>query len=184
MRCWDGRRCRVWGASGLLAYYINRPPALSSFATHHTLPCRGVTTGLRLHWWLGQLRWCLVAVLCCHSGVVVCCGPKLVASGCVHRVQPSLVQVHKEDDVCTPTHPHSESRGVSIMVYGDKEHTERTISEAADPMHRWHVHHKREDVVDEGVQALIHHGSPGHVGDAFQLVVDVQLRRHQHKACS
>lgn len=49
-------------------------------------------------------------------------------------------------------------------------------------MHRGHADHKREQVVDHRVEAAVAQEPPRQVCHALQLVVDVQLRRHQDEA--
>jgi len=45
-----------------------------------------------------------------------------------------------------------------------------------------HLDGEGEQVVDEGVQELVHHGAGGHVRDGFQPVVDVERWYHHQEA--
>lgn len=49
------------------------------------------------------------------------------------------------------------------------------------PVHRRHPDHKSEEVVDDRVEAAVAQEAPRQVRHALELVVDVQLRRHQHE---
>ena len=49
-------------------------------------------------------------------------------------------------------------------------------------MQKRHADDKRKEVVDDGVEGLVHERLPRHVRHGPQLVVDEQLRRHHHKA--
>ena len=68
-----------------------------------------------------------------------------------HLYAPALVEINDEDDVITQTR---------------------------EAVGRWHVDDEREHVVNEGVERLVHEGTPGQVGHRLELVVDKQLRRH------
>jgi hypothetical protein len=50
------------------------------------------------------------------------------------------------------------------------------IAEDREPVQRGHLDHKREKVVNDGVEELVRHLAPGEVRHALQLVVEVQLR--------
>ena len=49
-------------------------------------------------------------------------------------------------------------------------------------MSRWHRDDESEQIVDEGVEGLVHEGTPGQVGDGLKLVVDEQLGQHEQEA--
>ena len=56
-----------------------------------------------------------------------------------------------------------------------------TVSKAPNAIHGRHLDHEGEDVVNEGVESLVGHHSPGKVSHRLELVVDEQLRRHHDK---
>lgn len=49
-------------------------------------------------------------------------------------------------------------------------------------MHRGHADHKREEIVDDRVEAAVAQEPPRQVCHALELVVDVQLRGHEDEA--
>ena len=49
-------------------------------------------------------------------------------------------------------------------------------------MSRWHRDDESKQIVDEGVEGLVHEGTPGQVGDGLKLVVDEQLGQHEQEA--
>lgn len=73
----------------------------------------------------------------------------------VDLVYPSLVQKYKENNI---------------------------VTEAADPVQGRHLYHKRENVVDERVEEFVGQHTPWKMGDALELVIDKQLRRHHDKS--
>lgn len=48
--------------------------------------------------------------------------------------------------------------------------------EHAQAVQRRHLDHKSKQVIDDCVEEFVRHLTPGHVGDALQLVVQVQLQ--------
>ncbi len=49
------------------------------------------------------------------------------------------------------------------------------------PVSRGHGDNESKQIVDEGVEGLVHEGAPGQVGDRLQLVVDEQLGQHEQE---
>ena len=49
------------------------------------------------------------------------------------------------------------------------------------PVGRRHRDDEGEEVVDEGVEGLVHERPPGQVSHWLQLVVDEQLRQHEQE---
>lgn len=78
---------------------------------------------------------------------------KLVDTCVVDAVSPSLVQINEEDDI---------------------------VTKSRQAMKDGHLDGKGEQVINESVEELVHHGLGRHVGNALQAVVDVQ-RRHHHQ---
>lgn len=56
------------------------------------------------------------------------------------------------------------------------------IAKAGDAVHGGHFEDEGEEVVDEGVDALVDQGLPGKVRDRLEAIVDVELGRHRHEA--
>lgn len=80
---------------------------------------------------------------------------EFVLAGLIDRVDPHLVEVNEEDDI---------------------------VAETRNTMQHGHLDNERKHIIDEGVQRLVDHGVDRDVGDALQLVVDEQLRRHRDEA--
>lgn len=57
-----------------------------------------------------------------------------------------------------------------------------TVHSSHQAVHGWHADHEREEVVDHRVEAPVAQEPPRQVRHALELVVDVQLRRHQDEA--
>lgn len=74
---------------------------------------------------------------------------------CVHWVKPALIKVDEEDNV---------------------------VSKAADASHGRHSNDEREEIVNERVETLVDQNTPRKVSHALHLVVQKELRRHEHKA--
>ena len=49
-------------------------------------------------------------------------------------------------------------------------------------MSSWHSDDECKEVIDEGVEGLVHERPPGQVSHRLQLVVDEQLRQHEQKS--
>jgi hypothetical protein len=62
-----------------------------------------------------------------------------------------------------------------------RQEFQRTITEAGNPVKGGHADDKREEIVNERVECLVHKGLPWHVCHTLQLVVDKQLRRHHNE---
>lgn len=80
---------------------------------------------------------------------------KLVHPSWIHLVDVTLVEEDEEDHI---------------------------IPEATNAVHGWHLDHKGEYVVNEGVESLVCHHPPRKVSHALQLVVDEELGRHHDEA--
>jgi hypothetical protein len=57
-----------------------------------------------------------------------------------------------------------------------------TVTKHREAMERGHLDDPREHVVDEGVQSLVHEDLEREMRNGFELVIDEQLRCHQHEA--
>ena len=62
------------------------------------------------------------------------------------------------------------------LVEEDEEHN--VVPKAANPVHRRHLDDEGEDVIDESVESLVRHHTPGEVRNRLELVVDKKLRCH------
>ncbi|MFN9900397.1 MAG: hypothetical protein ACK55Z_16725, partial [bacterium] len=58
----------------------------------------------------------------------------------------------------------------------------QVVSEDRETMQRGHFDYKGKQVIDDCVQELVHHCTPGQVGNALELVVDKELGCHHDKA--
>ena len=79
---------------------------------------------------------------------------KLIDAALVHGVNPALVQEDEENDV---------------------------IPEARDAMHPRHLDDEREQVIDDGVERLVHERTHRQMRDTLQLVVDVHGGDHEQE---
>lgn len=79
---------------------------------------------------------------------------ELVPALLIHRIDPTLIEEYQEDDV---------------------------VSETTYPIHRRHLNHESEHIVDEGVEEFISQHAPRQMSHRFQFVVDEQLRSHHDK---
>ena len=79
----------------------------------------------------------------------------LIGALLVDAVDVALVQVDEEDDI---------------------------VTQAREPVRHGHLDDEREEVVHEGIERLVHKCLPRHMSCRLELVVDEELRRHQHEA--
>ena len=54
------------------------------------------------------------------------------------------------------------------------------VSKDGDAVHGGHLHDEGEQVVDERVEALVHHSLPRHVRHRLELVVYIYLHKHNY----
>jgi hypothetical protein len=93
----------------------------------------------------GRCQW-LGSNLLFHR-LVIATLTKLVDAGVIDLVGPSLVDVDEEDYI---------------------------VTQSGKTMQEGHLDGESEQVVDEGVEELVGHGTAGHVSDGLEAVVDVQ----------
>ena len=73
-----------------------------------------------------------------------------------YLISPSLVKIKEEDDI---------------------------VAQRRETMQERHFDGEGEEVVDEGVEELVHHCSRGHVRDGFEAVVDVEAGHLEENKC-
>lgn len=60
----------------------------------------------------------------------------------------------------------------------DKNGKGVTISKASDAIHRRHLDHECEEIIDERIQRFVRHHAPRQMRDRLEFVIDEQLRSH------
>src|SRR5687768_7772926 len=100
---------------------------------------------------------CLCLGLILDLLLIVTTLSKLIDTSVVDPVRPTLVQVDEEDDI---------------------------VTEGGQSVQDGHLDGEREEVVDEGVEELVHHRLGRHVRHALEAVIDVKRGHHHQETVS